>query len=147
MNLSNNIDFAKKAEGTKRLHNGNHAMYECPAGYWTIGYGRNIQNNGISENEAERMLHNDLGNSLRVLEANVSCWSELDSVRKGVLIDMCFNMGWGTFSKFKKMLAALENKDYEEAAKQMQDSAWFRQVGHRAIKLITAMRTGEWQDY
>jgi len=147
MNLSNNIEFAKLAEGTKRLHNGNHAPYDCPAGYTTIGYGRNIQTNGISENEAERMLMNDLTGCVALLERNVKFWEKHNDARQSVLIDMCFNMGWGKLSQFKKMFAALEREDYAEAAVQMKDSKWYRDVGRRADTLIESMRTGVWQSY
>ena len=110
MNLSNNIEFAKLAEGTKRLHNGNHAPYDCPAGYTTIGYGRNIQTNGISENEAERMLMNDLTGCVALLERNVKFWEKHNDSRQSVLIDMCFNMGWGKLSQFKKQKIEYENQ-------------------------------------
>ena len=147
MNLSNNIDFAKKAEGTKRLHNGNHAPYQCPAGYTTIGYGRNIQTNGISENEAERMLMNDLTGCVALLESNVKFWDRHSDARQSVLIDMCFNMGWPTLSRFKNMFAALEQEDYEKASVEMMDSKWYRQVGIRGRKLVATMKTGDWQEY
>ncbi len=147
MNLSNNIDFAKKAEGTKRLHNGNHAPYQCPAGYTTIGYGRNIQTNGISENEAERMLMNDLAGSVALLEKHVPSWENHNEARQAVLIDMCFNMGWPTLSRFKNMLAALDKGDYEKASVEMMDSRWYRQVKVRGRKLVATMKTGVWQEY
>ncbi len=147
MNLLNNIEFAKLAEGTKRLHNGNHKPYSCPAGFMTIGYGRNIQANGISENEAERMLINDLTSCVALLERNVKFWEKHNDARQSVLIDMCFNMGWGKLSQFKKMFAALEQEDYSEAARQMKDSKWYKDVGRRADTLIESMRSGVWQTY
>ena len=160
MNISNNVDFAKKAEGTKRLHNGNHAMYKCSADCWTIGYGRNVQANGISENEAERMLMNDLGDAVRMCEANVSCWSRLSEVRKSVLIDMCFNMGWPRLSRFEMMFIALEGSDYDEAARQIMDSKYWvdvtdnergqedaNDIDTRAEFLVQSMRTNIWHPY
>ena len=147
LNLLNNIEFAKLAEGTKRLHNGNHKPYPCPAGFMTIGYGRNIQANGISENEAERMLMNDLTGCVALLERNVNFWERHNDCRQSVLIDMCFNMGWGKLSGFKKMFAALEREDYAEAAVQMKDSKWYRDVGRRADTLIESMCSGVWQSY
>ncbi len=147
MNLSNNIEFAKLAEGTKRLHNGNHAPYQCPAGYTTIGYGRNIQTNGISENEAERMLMNDLAGSVTLLEKHVPSWENHNEARQAVLIDMCFNMGWPTLSRFKRMFAALDKGDYEKASVEMMDSDWYRQVKVRGRKLVATMKTGVWQKY
>ena len=49
----------------------------------------------------------------------------------------------GGFSKFKSMIRALAVKDYQKAAKEMEDSAWFRQVGQRGRRLAEMMRTGE----
>ncbi len=147
MNLNTNIEFTNLAQGTKHLHNANHAPYDCPAGYTTIGYGRNIQTNGISENEAERMLMNDLTGCVALLERDVKFWEKHNDARQSVLIDMCFNMGWGKLSQFKKMFAALEREDYAEAAVQMKDSKWYRDVGRRADTLIESMRTGIWQSY
>ena len=59
---------------------------------------------------------------------------------------MCYNMGWPTLSKFKKMFAALDAADYNEAAEQMKDSKWYRDVGVRAEKLILTMKTNEWHE-
>ena len=147
MNLNQNIEFAKLAEGEVRLQNGNHKLYKCPAGYQTIGYGYNIEANGISENTAEMLLRRCLGDSVIILEANVSVWSSLSDTRKSILVDMCFNMGWPTLSKFKKMFAALERGHYAEAADQMMDSKWYRQVGIRGRKLVESMRSDVWQSY
>ena len=68
-------------------------------------------------------------------------------MRKSVLIDMCYNMGWPALSKFKNMFAAIDAEDFEEAARQMMDSKWYRQVKVRGVKLVQAMRTNEWQEY
>jgi lysozyme len=40
------------------------------------------------------------------------------------------------------MLAALEQGDYETAAKEMLDSKWARQVGDRANRLAKMMEDG-----
>ena len=147
MNLTNNIDFAKKAEGEVRLQNGNHKLYKCPAGYMTIGYGYNIESNGLPESTAEALLMRTLGDSVTILESNVKFWERHNDARQSVLIDMCFNMGWPTLSKFKNMFAALEQEDYETASVEMMDSDWYRQVGIRGRKLVATMKTGVWQEY
>ena len=48
-----------------------------------------------------------------------------------VIIDMVFNLGVGGFSTFRKMIAAVERRDWT-AAKEMRDSIWYHQVGRRA---------------
>ena len=56
------------------------------------------------------------------------------------LINLCFNIGGPRASRFKKMLAALEDKNYPEASKEMLDSKWARQVPNRAHELAEIMR-------
>jgi len=51
------------------------------------------------------------------------------------MVNMCFNLGYPRLSKFKKFLAAMEDNDFETAAKEMMDSKWATQVGDRAERL------------
>jgi len=117
--------------------------YRCPAGKLTIGVGRNIEDNGITEAEAMFLLANDIR---RVeLELEPFAWyNGLDDVRKAALVDMCFNLGLPRLLKFRKMIAALARRDYGEAAMEMLDSAWARQVGARAVRLSNMVKTGEY---
>lgn len=140
------VPFTVKSEGEVKLPNGNHKLYKCPAGKWTMGHGYNVEDNGLPDDIAELLLKRQLNESKEILEANVSCFAELSENRQLVLIDMCFNMGWPKLRGFKKMFAALEKGDYEEAANQMIDSKWFRDVGIRAEKLVATMRTDEWHE-
>ena len=57
-----------------------------------------------------------------------------------IIANMMFNMGLPRLSQFKKMKAAVEASDWDEAANQMEDSRWFRQVPNRAQRLIERMR-------
>lgn len=116
--------------------------YECTAGKLTIGYGRNLDDNGISEVEANALLDNDI-NSVCIRLESQDFWTGLCAARQAVLIDMCFNLGWPRLSGFRKMLAALRVADYQAAAREMLDSQWAKQVGGRATKLAKIMRTGE----
>jgi lysozyme len=60
-----------------------------------------------------------------------------------VLIEMVFNLGMPRLMGFKKMLSALERKDYEQAAKEMLNSRWSVQVGNRATTMAQMMRVGK----
>lgn len=115
--------------------------YRCTAGKLTIGVGRNLEDRGISEEEALFLLQNDIENVIKQLE-RYSWYTGLDPVRQKVIIDMSF-MGMGSLLGFKKMIAALELGDYEEATKEMLDSRWAEQVGQRAVRLAEMMGTGE----
>jgi lysozyme len=118
--------------------------YKCTAGKLTIGYGRNLDDIGISRTEAEMLFERDFAKAeaeVRRLckEFNIDCESLIEQ-RFYVLTDMMFNLGYGNLSKFKKMLTALSKGDYEAAADEMLDSSWAIQVGHRAQKLVLLMR-------
>ena len=118
--------------------------YKCTADKLTIGVGRNLEDRGITENEAAYLLKNDIEIAEKELLASQPMISMLDSVRQRVLVDMAFNLGIPVLMKFQKMWDAIEDEDYEEAAVQMLDSRWAKQVGRRAHRLSDAMRTGEW---
>ena len=126
--------------------------YKCSEGYLTIGYGRNIETNGISEAEAEFMLLNDLLACESELK-NEGWYNQLDEVRRAVILNMAFNLGKPTLLKFKKFIGALSDDDYETASKEMvtgsdgvSPSKWASQVGSRAYELADQMRTGQWKD-
>ena len=71
-------------------------------------------------------------------------WWKLDDARQFVLVDMAFNMGLAGLKGFKKMLTAVEQGDYQTAAKEMLASKWAAQVGRRAAELSKIMKKGEW---
>jgi len=119
--------------------------YLCTSGKITIGVGRNLEDTGISEEEAMTLLDNDLEWVKAGLDKNIPWWKELDGPRAGVLMNMAFNMGVHGLLKFKKMLGAVQGGNYPTASVEMLDSRWARQVGYRAEELAEQMRTGEWQ--
>ena len=118
-------------------------VYLCSAGAQTIGVGRNLDANGISEDEIDYLLMNDLRSCVHDLRNNFRFYDGLDSVRKRVMINMVFNLGINRLLKFKKFLAAVEAGDYEKASVEMMDSLWARQVHGRADRLSALMRYGE----
>lgn len=122
-------------------------LYLCTSGKKTIGYGRNISDNGISVDEAELMLKNDIAGCVSDLRANIEGFEELDGNRKAALLDLCFNMGINKLLGFKKMLAALKAGQFETAAEELLDSRYAQQVGKRAKTISEIIRTGELPDY
>ena len=110
----------------------------------TIGYGRNLTDQGISLVEAEMLLHRDLAQATVGVDMKVPNARFLDDARRGVLINMAFNMGIGGLLEFKKMLAAIEKGEWKEAARELLDSDYARQVGLRAQRLSKQIETGEW---
>lgn len=116
-------------------------------GHPTIGVGRNVASDGlgISEEEAIFILMTDIERIHREAN-NWDIFNSLDEVRQCVILDMLFNMGMTRFNpnKWPSMFAAIEEENWEEAAKQMLDSNWARQVKTRATRLSQMMETGEW---
>ena len=111
-------------------------------GKLTIGVGRNLHDNGISEQEAKALLDNDIQSHCRDLDQHIGWWKTLDEVRARALANMAFNLGIHRLLGFKNMLIALQNGNWVEAAKQAKDSKWYTQVGTRADRIIHMFETG-----
>ena len=138
MNL---IEMIKLNEG-KVMENGRHMPYEDAVGKTTIGFGRNIEDRGITESEAQTLLWNDVELVIEQLDKNLPFFNDLSENRRYALIDMCFNLGLTRFMGFAKMLTALELKDYEKASEEALDSKWAKQVGSRANRDATMIKEG-----
>lgn len=65
----------------------------------------------------------------------------INYIARGVIIEMCFQLGKTGVSKFKKMFAALQTEDYTTASEEMLDSKWFEQTPVRAKSLSYIMRS------
>lgn len=118
--------------------------YRCTAGKTTIGYGRNLDDVGISKAEADMLFERDFARAeadvRRLLKENDIDCEHLIEQRFYVLTDMMFNLGYTRLSQFKKLLYALKNSRYDDAAKEMLSSIWANQVGNRAITLSNLMK-------
>lgn len=135
------IEMIKRDEGTGPMKNGRFFAYLDSVGLQTIGYGRNIDENGIRPEEAEYMLSNDIAEVIK--DAHTFHWyANLDEPRQAVVCNMIFNIGLNRFKGFKKTIEYIKNGDYEEAAIEMLDSKWASQVGVRATRLSNIMKTG-----
>ncbi|MBB5322321.1 glycoside hydrolase family protein [Marinobacter oulmenensis] len=116
--------------------------YKDTVGKLTVGYGRNLDDRGISQDEAEFMLDNDIDEVEEDLR-RLPLYLSLDPVRQTVMANMAFNMGLPTLLTFSRMLGALGERDWDRAAAEMLNSKWARQVGRRAEELADLMRRGE----
>jgi lysozyme len=119
--------------------------YIDTVGKTTIAYGRNLDDVGISRDEADFMLANDIEKVDRQLSV-VDEYAMLDKTRQTVIANMCFNLGFRGLMNFSRMWTAIGKGDYEEAARQMLSSKWANQVGARAVELSEIMQTGETAD-
>ena len=129
-------------EGTRRF------PYKDSQGYLTIGCGRNLEHNGLSRDEIEYLLANDIRQVQDQLSIAMPWTDALDEARRGVLQNMAYNMGLRGLLQFRKMLDAAQLADWETAAKEMLDSLWMKQVGnpcqgrlrHSGLPRISASR-------
>ena len=116
--------------------------YRCTSGKLTIGYGRNLEDKGITKEEATYMLIQDVTETYDLLCARYGWFSELNRTRQAVCIDMAYNLGMGGFHSFKQTRRHIANHDFDLAANEMLKSKWAEQVGDRAIELSKLMKEG-----
>ena len=67
-------------------------------------------------------------------------FDELPEEAQQVIANMMFNMGRPRLSKFKGMKRGVDSRDWNAAADEMVDSAWYRQVTNRADSLVERLR-------
>lgn len=145
------VRLCKEAEGFSPK------VYKCPAGYKTIGYGRNLETNPlnseelklcyvlngllvISEEIADKWLREDIAKILDRIASK--SWFKGNAPQKAVLIDLVYNMGLSKLLTFKKFIKAMEDENFIEAVKELKDSRWYRQVGLRSVRNCEILRTG-----
>jgi lysozyme len=138
--MSRLIETLRRHEGVKNT------LYKCTSDKWTIGVGRNLEDVGLSEEEIDMLLLNDIVRTKELMDDYIPWHRDLDEVRQEALINFVFNVGIGTTMKFKNAMAALEEHDYDTAATEMLDSNWAKQVGSRAEEVTQMIKTGEYQD-
>ena len=110
----------------------------------TIGYGHNLQSTPISEVAANVILYGDIANALQLCTMVMPRFYEMSTVRQAVIIDMMYNLGPHTFSKFVLFKGALSSRAWSRAAAEMEDSKWFTQCGNRVSHLAEMMRSNEY---
>lgn len=117
--------------------------YRDSVGKLTIGVGRNLDDNGISYDEAMFLLRNDIERAEKDLRKIFVNFNDYEENVKMVLIDMMFNLGFRKFMTFKKFIEAIKQGDLEKAAKEMLDSKWATQVKKRAERDVKLLLIGE----
>lgn len=116
--------------------------YTCTAGKLTIGYGRNLEDVGVSKKEALILLTHDIDAAIHDVKSLFTHFETLSLTRQAVLVDMMFNLGLNRLKGFKKMIYAVETYNFENAAFEMLNSKWAVQVGARATTLANMMAHG-----
>lgn len=109
--------------------------YLCPSGKTTIGWGRNLTDRGITNAGAGFMLHEDIAEARRRLLTSArtrAIYMPLSTARKIVLVDMAVNLGFAGLLSFRRMWSALSGGDFREAANEILDSQYARQLPERS---------------
>ena len=110
----------------------------------TIGVGRNLDDIGITREEALVLLKNDMARVRREVRRAFPWFARLNAVRRNVVLNMVFNIGLPRFRQFKKTIAAIKARNWDEASCEMLDSKWARQVKGRARELARMMKSGRY---
>ena len=139
MNIDQLREQLKIDEGVK------YEIYNDHLGYPTCGIGHLIvegdEEHGkpigteVSVDRVNELFDQDVA---KFVEETKKVFPDLESLPEEVqqvAVNMCFNLGEPRLSQFKKFIAAINEKDYKEAAHQMLDSRWANQVGERAKRL------------
>lgn len=116
--------------------------YKDTVGKLTIGVGRNIEDVGITHEEAMMMLAHDIDRVSNETCSAFTWYRNLNIPRQDVVLNMIFNLGMTRFQTFQKLIAALIVQNYDKAADEMLNSVWASQVGRRAVELAQIMRSG-----
>ena len=123
--------------------------YQDHLGFFTIGVGRLIDSRkpgaGLRPDEIDYLLRNDINDRVAALTKVLPWFDRLDEARRGVLINMAFQLGTAGLLGFKSTLALIAEGRYTEAAEQMLKSKWATQTPARAKRLADQMKTGEWK--
>jgi lysozyme len=121
--------------------------YQDHLGYWTIGIGRLIdkqKGGGISFEEAQYLLRNDIDSKEEELDLRLPWWRELNEARQTVVLAMAFQMGVSGLLKFKGTLRDMRSQNWESAGRGMRSSLWYKQTTARAERMAKVMETGRW---
>ena len=125
-------------------------IYNDHLGYATFGVGHLVIESDpeydmdlgtpISESRVIEAFEQDCENVLRDCNILYEDFDSLPEEAQQVIANMMFNMGRPRLSKFKGMKRGVDSRDWNAAADEMVDSAWYRQVTNRADRLVERIR-------
>lgn len=117
--------------------------YKDTVGLLTIGCGRNLDDVGISQQEALYLLDNDIHQS--EYDCAIYPWyAKLSDARKAAVLSLSFNLGPAGLAKFKRFLLAMSLAQWKVAGYELENSLWFSQVGTRGPEIKALIETETW---
>ena len=94
----------------------------------------------IGEERVNELFEQDINITIDECKKLYYDFDELPEEAQLIICNMMFNMGRPRLSLFHKMKRAVDNREWEEAANQMKDSRWYKQVTNRADRLVQRMK-------
>jgi lysozyme len=131
------IESIKKHEGYVGV------VYKDSLGIDTIGYGFAIKDLELDEDICNEILVRKIKNLESMIKVKFSWFKYMPPEIKDVVMEMCYQLGVGGFSKFKKTIAYLQNKQFHDASQEMLDSLWAKQTPNRAKELSNRVKEVE----
>ena len=110
--------------------------YQCSEGVWTIGHGLTW----ITEEESLSILSGRISELHLKLSKDLDWYDRMPPEVKGVIIEMCYQIGYAGVMKFKKMITNMQDINWKGAAEEMLDSLWAKQTPERANRLADIIR-------
>ena len=125
-------------------------IYNDHLGYPTFGIGHLVRDSDpeagaalgtpVTEDRVIEAFNQDVETVLNDCTILYGDFNELPEEAQLIIANMMFNLGRPRLSKFKGMKSGVDSRDWNKAADEMIDSAWYRQVPNRAGRLVTRMK-------
>ena len=131
------IDSIKKHEGYRSK------VYKDSLGIDTIGYGFAIKDLELDQDICDIILERKIKALKDMVECKFTWYRYMPQEIKDVVLEMCYQLGVTGFSKFKKTISFLQNKQFHDASIEMLDSRWARQTPNRAKELSKIVKEAE----
>ena len=147
------MDLVTAAAWIEHWEGRRNKTYIDTMGHPTVGVGFNLDANGapaaitalgldyaqvragtqlLTDPQIDTLLQQGINQVVSVATMPIPAFNSLPSNQQIVIVDMIFNLGLAGFSKFVQTIKAINAQDWQTASQQMQQSAWFNQVGNRA---------------
>ncbi len=108
----------------------------------TVGVGHNLEV-PLSAAAIKQILMDDIAPALA--EAQSHGWfAALNQARQLAIVDMIFNLGGHGFDEFDTFIGYMKSGMYISAANDLVHTAWYREVGPRAVRIASIISTGQW---
>ncbi len=114
--------------------------YNDSLGIPTIGYGFAIKDLELEEDICDIILERKVKALQDMVNRKFNWYRYMPQEIKDVVMEMCYQLGVGGFSKFRKTISFLQNKQFHDASEEMLDSLWARQTPNRAKELSNRVK-------